>query len=177
MSEGERTSYEILAVQVGMAKQALCGNANATHAELRASCENRRAPPAPIAAAQTPALSGWLDIDAAHPPTCPVYHPTGDLRYPLCVCGIEAAREKARAELAALRSAAAGQGSREAIILECVREARLTGRNFALDNPDGTVSDLLESDRVKTLIAMAIERVADRLFALRARDGAVPEKQ
>lgn len=39
MSSGERTPYEILAVRVGMMAEALCGNANATHAEIRAGIE------------------------------------------------------------------------------------------------------------------------------------------
>lgn len=34
MSSGDRTSYEILAVQLGMAGQALTGNANIEHADL-----------------------------------------------------------------------------------------------------------------------------------------------
>lgn len=39
MSDGERTPYEVLAVQVGTAKLALCGNANATHEEFRAALD------------------------------------------------------------------------------------------------------------------------------------------
>ena len=42
MSSGDRIPYEVLAVQVGMAKHALCGNANADHESFRAACERAK---------------------------------------------------------------------------------------------------------------------------------------
>lgn len=42
MSTGDRDSYDVLAVQVGMAKRALCGDVDAKHDDFRRECE--RAP-------------------------------------------------------------------------------------------------------------------------------------
>lgn len=125
------------------------------------------------------ALENWLQVDTTHAPTCPVYHPTSDLRYPLCVCGIEALREKARAELISLLTTRAQHEQLQTVHDETAKkltryEMVMCGRQHRV-NHDGTVTLEFESEKVGRLFERLDNaradagRMREALTALMAR--------